>query len=194
MAYDFKKLSDVNTIETMKDSLNVLVDDGGEIVKIAAPKITYDAFETTSTNEITWDGVVGDRTYVPQTDNSMIWVHMTDYAPDTSVFVNSGYTMQLVLPTGAIGGEVPPEEVEQSIVQLNDAAYMLMDSFVLVALNEFEMDGYTVKKGIHFGCVPNDDLSTVAIQYTSMLSAASMEIKDTKIKKEALPDDIGGRC
>ena len=36
MAYEFKKISDVNTIETMKDGLNVLVEDGGEIVKISA--------------------------------------------------------------------------------------------------------------------------------------------------------------
>lgn len=36
MAYEFKKLSDVNVIEAMKDGLNVLVEDGGEIVKLAA--------------------------------------------------------------------------------------------------------------------------------------------------------------
>lgn len=36
MAYEFKKLSDVNVIEEMKDGLNVLVEDGGEIVKISA--------------------------------------------------------------------------------------------------------------------------------------------------------------
>lgn len=36
MAFEFKKLSDVNVIETMKDGLNVLVEDGGEIVKLAA--------------------------------------------------------------------------------------------------------------------------------------------------------------
>lgn len=36
MAYEFKKLSDVNVIETMNDSLNVLVENDGEIVKIAA--------------------------------------------------------------------------------------------------------------------------------------------------------------
>lgn len=36
MAYEFKKLSDVNVIEEMNDGLNVLVEDGGEIVKIAA--------------------------------------------------------------------------------------------------------------------------------------------------------------
>lgn len=35
MAYEFKKLSDVNVIESTKDGLNVLVEDGGEIVKIA---------------------------------------------------------------------------------------------------------------------------------------------------------------
>lgn len=36
MAFEFKKLSDVNVIEAMKDGLNVLVEDGGEIVKLAA--------------------------------------------------------------------------------------------------------------------------------------------------------------
>ena len=36
MAYEFKKLSDVNSIEGMKENLNVLVEDSGEIVKIAA--------------------------------------------------------------------------------------------------------------------------------------------------------------
>ena len=36
MAYEFKKLSDVNVIEEMKDGLNMLVEDGGEIVKISA--------------------------------------------------------------------------------------------------------------------------------------------------------------
>lgn len=35
MAYDFKRLSDVDVIESVKDGLNVLVEDGGEIVKIA---------------------------------------------------------------------------------------------------------------------------------------------------------------
>lgn len=36
MAFEFKKLSDVNSIEAMKDGLNVLVEDGDEIVKLAA--------------------------------------------------------------------------------------------------------------------------------------------------------------
>lgn len=36
MAYEFKKLSDVNTIESINDTLNVLVEDSGNIVKIAA--------------------------------------------------------------------------------------------------------------------------------------------------------------
>ena len=36
MAYEFKKLSDVNVIEEMTEGLNVLVEDGGEIVKISA--------------------------------------------------------------------------------------------------------------------------------------------------------------
>ena len=36
MAYEFKKLSDVNAIEGMKENLNVLVEDNGEIVKLAA--------------------------------------------------------------------------------------------------------------------------------------------------------------
>ena len=36
MAYEFKKLSDVNILEEKKTGLNVLVEDAGEIVKIAA--------------------------------------------------------------------------------------------------------------------------------------------------------------
>ena len=40
MAYEFKKLSDVNAIEAMSDSTNVLVEENGEIVKLAAEKIS----------------------------------------------------------------------------------------------------------------------------------------------------------
>lgn len=36
MAYEFKKLSEVNVIESISDTLNVLVEDNGEVVKIAA--------------------------------------------------------------------------------------------------------------------------------------------------------------
>jgi len=36
MAYEFKRLSDVNVIESISDTLNVLVEDNGEVVKIAA--------------------------------------------------------------------------------------------------------------------------------------------------------------
>lgn len=36
MAYEFKKLSDVNVIESISDSTNVLVEENGSIVKMAA--------------------------------------------------------------------------------------------------------------------------------------------------------------
>ena len=36
MAYEFKKLSDVNVVENMSDGTNVLIEENGEIVKIAA--------------------------------------------------------------------------------------------------------------------------------------------------------------
>ena len=39
MSYEFKKLSEVTALEEMKEGLNVLVEDGGEIVKVAADKV-----------------------------------------------------------------------------------------------------------------------------------------------------------
>ena len=39
MSYEFKKLSDVNVIEEVKDDLSVLAVDNGEVVKVAADKI-----------------------------------------------------------------------------------------------------------------------------------------------------------
>lgn len=45
MAYEFKKLSDVNSLEGMKEGLNVLVEDNGEIVKVAASEIIEQAIE-----------------------------------------------------------------------------------------------------------------------------------------------------
>jgi hypothetical protein len=52
MAYEFKKLSDVNVIESMKDGLNVLVEDGGEIVKISADSIVPDGIVKSVNGEI----------------------------------------------------------------------------------------------------------------------------------------------
>lgn len=37
MAFEFKKLSDVNSIEAMKEGLNILAEDNGEIVKVQTP-------------------------------------------------------------------------------------------------------------------------------------------------------------
>lgn len=52
MAYEFKKLSDVNSIEGMKDGLSVLVEDGGEIVKISANSMIPDAVPMPATAEV----------------------------------------------------------------------------------------------------------------------------------------------
>lgn len=44
---EFKKLSDVNVIESMKEGLNVLVEDGGEIVKLAAESLVPETTDLT---------------------------------------------------------------------------------------------------------------------------------------------------
>ena len=39
MAYNFKKMSDVNVLEEMNDTIQVLVEDGGKIAKISSDKM-----------------------------------------------------------------------------------------------------------------------------------------------------------
>ena len=53
MSYEFKKLSEVTALEEMKEGLNVLVEDGGEIVKVAADKVGGDRviFDITSCSD-----------------------------------------------------------------------------------------------------------------------------------------------
>ena len=46
MTYEFRKLSDVDTIGSVSDGLNVLAEKNGEIVKIAASKLSSDLILT----------------------------------------------------------------------------------------------------------------------------------------------------
>lgn len=48
---EFKKLSDVNVIESISDTLNVLVEDNGEVVKIAANNLVPEDVVTQSEME-----------------------------------------------------------------------------------------------------------------------------------------------
>lgn len=83
MAYEFKRLSDVNAIEEMKDGLNVLVEDDGEIVKLAADSMISNAIPVPETAQIGQTVVVKS---VDENDKPTEWEAVTKQHVEIVVF------------------------------------------------------------------------------------------------------------
>ena len=146
------------------------------------------AFETTTTNEITWDGVVGDKTLVNDA-----FVHATDYAPDISAFAQGGtYTL-------FVDGEpnsIPVNGVSSVEGFEAQDGYMIVDAVnglraIVASKDNAAVTGEGAsyefpKKGVYFVSFYGD------AGRAHTITTPLLEVTTTKIKKSALPDDIGG--
>ena len=151
--------------------------------------------ETTTTNEITWDGVVGDRVTVDLGDN-MLMVHMSDHVPARSMF-DQGFTFSMNTTGGIEDVEMPAGIVEEVFISdtFGSGTFIFAEFAFLVATDdgiEVSFDGgdsrYVIpKKGIYFACGTGEEPI-----FTVKLTSPLLSVPTTKIKKEALPDDIGG--
>lgn len=97
MAYEFKKLSDVNVIEGMKENLNVLVEDNGEIVKFAANDMIPDSVIKSVNGETPDENGNVDVSGLPEgsqphqqlvtgADNKAVWEARTHYTTVETLF------------------------------------------------------------------------------------------------------------
>jgi hypothetical protein len=130
MAYEFKKLSDVNAIESMKDGLNVLIEDGGEIVKISANSIIPDAIPAPATAQ------VGQTIVVKSVDENG---KPTEWEAVNMIVNNSSSIPTVIFVWGEDGTltcDTPYTEIKQ----------MIMDC------SPFKAEIYDGEKGYVMGC------------------------------------------
>lgn len=143
--------------------------------------------ETTTSNEITWDGVVGDR-HAVQMDESITAVHITDAVPNISDLMQ-GYTISSKrLSDDGVNSELSYTAEEAALNTpevIPGVIYGLAGSEAgFVVLEDYAFEGITFKKGTY--------LNIFGTAYFDRLTGPEITFSTTKIKKEALPDDIGG--
>jgi hypothetical protein len=152
-----------------------------------------DITETTTTNAITWDGVIGDRFMVDFGNGC--FVHVSDFVPGIDVLsgdnfdgsaVMSGVSMHLEMGFAEHGG-------------FGDGIYVSAQEGMMLALIverdgiEIPIDSETtvsLKAGVYFGFMESGG----DVMYVESISHPLLAVPCVKVKPEALPDNIAGPC
>lgn len=153
-----------------------------------------DITETTTTNKIEWDGVVGDKV----TGEIMVGgimaiplVRVSDYVPDVSVFTEQGITISGTFEGNTQEFPIDAEEVENSIIHAENCytmelfAVALEDNVVAHIQTDVDSTITLPKKGVYF--IQDNEVMSMR-----SLSSPLLEVPYYKVKPEALPDNIGG--
>lgn len=155
-------------------------------------------FDVGNTNTIEWDGVIGDRITTGSTlENgvSLYAVYMSNYVPNLD-----NLSQDIISLHADYNGS--PVELNPFAYELVDGLYALFDNMI----GSFPLAVFTTRDDISITYTDgNDYLFPKAGVYfsksiydgetlfvTKSITAASIEAPIVKIKKSALPDDIGG--
>lgn len=148
--------------------------------------------ETTTTNKIEWDGVVGDKVTGEMMVGGIVaipLVRVSDYVPDVSVFTEQGITIGGTFEGNTQEFPIDAEEVENSILRAENCYTMELFTVALednvVAHIQTDVDSTITlpKKGVYF-------IQDTEVTSMRSLSSPLLEVPCYKVKPEALPESV----
>lgn len=143
--------------------------------------------ETTTSNAITWDGVVGDRVTVDMGEG-VCFVRVCDYVPDVPTLVQQSVSCSVVTPDGTVDGHIASDTVSEE----GEGLYILTmgESYMPIAFVA-EMDNASFadeagtyvfpKAGTYFYA------STTEGIYCTSLTSPLLAVPTTTVRESAIP-------
>ena len=206
MAYEFTKLSEVNAIEAMSSQTNVLVEENGEIVKLAANSIVPEGVVTKeemeeaiakSYGEISWDNLKNKPFDEYTSRNTLTYAYGLSFTEENSVYSTTGNFMDSGLSENGdyeVAVNNPTNVVARGMPSVNDKGQLYLSGFLtednsILAVYTFTDNGdetYTLT-------VDNEEYATeidlIVYELSNRISTIDEKfIPDTIARKSDIPE------